>query len=70
MSSTHLFIHVLALKTRGGFEEQLRCAAHIPVGVLRTEMAQVNGEMGQELLHLSSLAMPEGEPLHVFTANV
>ena len=26
-------------------------------------MAEVNGEMGQELLHLSSLAMPEGEPV-------
>jgi hypothetical protein len=59
----HLLARVLALKTRGGFEEQLGCAAHIPVSVFRTEMAEVNGEMGQELLHFSSLAMPEGEPI-------
>src|ERR1019366_7327378 len=38
--------------------------ADIPVGIFRAKVAEVYGQMRQQLLHIFPLAMPDREPLH------
>ena len=52
------------LEPRGGrFEHRWR-GRQIPVGVLRADVAEVNGERGEPITDYDSLLRPGGEPAH------
>jgi len=44
--------------------EEFPSSAQIPVGIFGTNVAEIHSEVGQKLLYVSSLAMPEGESPH------
>jgi hypothetical protein len=55
---------ILVLEERGSGFEQFGSAAYIPVSVLRSEVAEIDGQVGQQLLYLPVLAMPQCKPLY------